>query len=62
MTPALANVTLDQIWRYSRKSRDYVNAFKDGHTGYKVDKVMKDYRSHRRVPEAESMNTSCIIV
>ena len=47
VTPMLASVTLDQIRRYFRKSREYVNAFKDGHTGYKADKVIKDYRSHR---------------
>ena len=55
VAPALASVTLDQIRKYFRKSRDYVNAFKDGHTGYEADKVIKDYRSHRRVPETESM-------
>ena len=55
VTPALASVSLDQIRKYFRKSRDYVNAFKDGHTGYKADEVIKDYRSHRRVPETESM-------
>ena len=55
VTPALASVSLDQMRKYFRKSRDYVNAFKDGHTGYKADKVIKDYRSHRRVPETESM-------
>ena len=43
VTPALASVSLDQIRKYFRKSRDYVNAFKDGHTGYKADEVIKDY-------------------
>ena len=41
VTPPLASVTLDKIWKCLRKSRDHVNAFKDGHTGYKA--------SHRRV-------------
>ena len=41
VTPALASVSLDQMRKYFR--RDYVNAFKDGHTGYKADKVIKDY-------------------
>lgn len=54
VTPALASVSLDQMQKYFRKSRDYINAFKDGYSGYKADEIIKDYKSHRRVSEAES--------
>ena len=55
IVPAFNSVTPDLIRKYFRKSRDYVRAYQNGHTGLEADEVIKEYKSHRRVPEVESM-------
>ena len=55
ITPAMESVTLDNIRKFFRKSREYILAFRNGHSGYKADEVVKEYKSHRRVAEAESI-------
>ena len=50
INPALDSVTVDLIRKYSRKARDYENAYRAGHTaGKKVEEAVKAYKSHRRV-------------
>ena len=52
--PALESVTLDDIRKYFRKSRDYLHAFNEGYSGFQADQKVKEYKSHRRVSENES--------
>ena len=56
MTPALESVSLNIIRKFFKKSRDYVRAFRDGHSGFAADMVIKKYKSHRKVPEVESID------
>ena len=52
--PAFHCVTVDNIRKYFRKSRDYAHAYRQGHTGLEADVAVKEYKSHRRVSELES--------
>ena len=56
ITPAFNNVTLDNIRKYFRKSRDYMRAYtnEEVNTGADADVVVKAYSSHRKVSELES--------
>ena len=48
--PALDSVTVDNIRKFSRKSRDYERAYREGHkAGKAVENAVKKYKSHRRV-------------
>ena len=48
--PALETVSVDDIRRYFRRVREYMNAYKEGHTGIiAVEAAVKKYASHRRV-------------
>ncbi len=48
--PGLNSVTLDNIRIFFRKVRDYERAYQEGHTAGKiVEKVVKKYKSHRRI-------------
>ena len=55
ISPALEAASTDLIRKYFRKARDYARAYREGHTaGPEVEKALKTYKSHRRVPETES--------
>ena len=47
--PAFNSVTIDNIRKFFRKSRDYARAYKEGCSGLEADKQVKTYSSHRRV-------------
>ena len=48
--PALDSVSVDNIRRYFRKCRDYMKAYRDGHTAGKLlENAVKVYKSHRKV-------------
>lgn len=49
MPLALDGITVDQCRAYARKSRDYIAAYLKGTHSYDVDKILKEYKSHRRV-------------
>ena len=53
ITPALESVTLDNIRKFYRKSRKYILAFRNGHSGYEADLAITQYKSHRRVNETD---------
>lgn len=48
---AFETITLDMIARFFTKSNDYETAYREGHSCNTVDKVVKTYKSHRRVTE-----------
>ena len=51
LDPALDSVSVDLIRKYFRKARDYEQAYREGHkAGKAVEKAVKRYKSHRRVP------------
>ena len=54
VTPALESVSVDDIRKYFRKSRDYMHAYRTGCTADSVDIRVKEYKSHRRVGQEES--------
>ena len=56
ITPAFNNVTLDNMRKYFRKSRDNMRAYtnEEVNTGADADVVVKAYSSHRKVSELES--------
>ncbi|MDA8002047.1 MAG: hypothetical protein MPL62_12265 [Alphaproteobacteria bacterium] len=51
---ALAVVSLDLIRKYFRKVRDYHRAYMEGKTAVDAVDAVKQYRSHRRVPDTEN--------
>ena len=52
--PAFNSVSTDDIRKFFRKSRDYAHAYREGSTALEADSKIKEYKSHRRVPETES--------
>ena len=54
VTAALKSVSLDAICKYFWKSRDYIHAYREGISGFQANDAVKNYKSHRRVPEQES--------
>ena len=46
---ALQTVTLDDIRKYFRKGRDYMQAYRDGNVLHGVTETVKLYKSHRQV-------------
>ena len=52
--PALDSVGIGKIQKYFRKVREYMQAYRDGHSaGPALESAVKSYKSHRRVPESE---------
>ena len=50
INPALDSVSIDLIRKYTRKARDYEEAYRAGHkAGKKVKEAVKAYKSHRTV-------------
>ena len=50
INPALDSVSVDLIRKYTRKARDYEDAYRAGHkAGKKVEEAVKAYKSHRRI-------------
>ena len=43
-----ANISLDLVQKWFRKSRDYMTVYKQGATGQSADKAQKGLKSHRR--------------
>ena len=52
---SLATVTVDDIRKYFRNSRDYEKAYSDGKIGAAVEEAVKIYKSHLRV----NFDSSC---
>ena len=53
VNPGLNSVTLDQIRKFFRKTRDTMRAYREGvSAGPDLEKALKQYKSHRRVSEA----------
>ena len=48
---ALNSVSLEQIRRYARRSWRFMDAYRKGLTGIAALYAVKQYRSHRRIPE-----------
>ena len=48
---ALNSVSLEQIRRYARRSWRFMDAYRKGLTGIAALYTVKQYRSHRRIPE-----------
>ena len=55
INPALNSVPLDFIRKYFRKMRDYMAAYREGLiAGPELEKIIKKYKSHRKVHEDNS--------
>ena len=52
--PAFNSVSTDDIRKFFRKSREYAHAYREGYTALEADSKIKEYKSHRRVPETGS--------
>lgn len=53
---ALDSVSVSLIRKYYRKVREYHRAYREGkRSGKDVESAVKLYKSHRRVPETESV-------
>ena len=51
--PALDSTSVDLI-KYSRKTREIMRAYREGHTpGCALEVALKEYKSHRRVSTTE---------
>ena len=51
ITLAFDSVLLDSIRKYFGKTRDYIHAYRDGHSGLEAEVALKEYKSHRKVSE-----------
>ena len=51
---ALQRVTVDNVRKYFRKARDYMQAYHEGKVLDEVTKTVKLYKSHRRVFDSAS--------
>ena len=54
ITPAFDSVSLDSIRKYFQKTRDYIHAYRDGHSGLEAEVAVKVYKSHRKVSQMEA--------
>jgi hypothetical protein len=56
INPALDSVSVSLIRKYYRRVREYHRAYREGKSGgLDVESAVKLYKSHRRVPETESV-------
>lgn len=46
---SFTTITMDMIARFFAKSKDYEDAYREGHSCFSVDQRLKEYKSHRRV-------------
>jgi len=52
---ALESVNLDLIKKFFRKTREYHRAYREGNEIAEIKGVLKQHKSHRRVPDSSSV-------
>lgn len=52
IVPALNSVTVELIRKFFRKTREYHRAYREGKQMTEMKRILKKYKSHRRVPES----------
>ena len=52
ITPALYSVDVDLVRKFFRKTREYHRAYREGKKITEMKNTLKQYKSHRRLPES----------